>query len=205
MKKIICTLLGISLLGFASLCSAAPTAPTATAPDAAQKTAASSDSAPAIAKKGKIAVIYVNNAKLSYDNEVDSLFTANLTEKLGANYTLLSGQPYLDKMQQAGINNVADANTNDITTLFKSDAADYLVYAEVKTLALQTQPNSPATLSVPLKIIDLKNKKELYNKTLTETVANTAPDKTSDAKSLTLASLNDLLSKVDDGLKSAFN
>ncbi|WP_346354383.1 hypothetical protein [Azotosporobacter soli] len=205
MKKIIFTLLGISLLGFASLCSAAPAAPTTTTPDAMQKPAAASDSTAVPAKKGKIAVIYVNNAKLPYDNEVDSQFTANLTEKLGTNYTLLSGQTYLDKIQQAGITNLADANSSDIAALFKSDVADYLIYMEVKTLAMQTQPNSPATLSVPLKIIDLKNKKELYNKTLAETVSNPVPGKTSDAKALTLTSINNLLVKVDDGLKTAFN
>ena len=122
----------------------------------------------------KVAVLYINNAKTTYDNEVDQKVLGDLALALpAAKYTRVDGAPYLAKLQKMGMTDLSTAERSDIVDAFKGDDVDYCLYVEVQPFVARDKVTfftigKDITAVVPFKIIDLANNKYLYNGKFTE-------------------------------------
>ena len=122
----------------------------------------------------KVAVLYINNAKTTYDNEVDQKVLGDLALALPATkYTRVDGAPYLAKLQKMGMTDLSTAERSDIVDAFKGDDVDYCLYVEVQPFVARDKVTfftigKDITAVVPFKIIDLANNKYLYNGKFTE-------------------------------------
>jgi hypothetical protein len=122
----------------------------------------------------KVAVLYINNAKTTYDNEVDQKVLGDLALALpAAKYTRVDGAPYLAKLQKMGMTDLSTAERSDIVEAFKGDDVDYCLYVEVQPFVARDKVTvftigKDITAVVPFKIIDLANNKYLYNGKFTE-------------------------------------
>jgi hypothetical protein len=122
----------------------------------------------------KVAVLYINNAKTTYDNEVDQKVLGDLALALpAAKYTRVDGAPYLAKLQKMGMTDLSAAERSDIVEAFKGDDVDYCLYIEVQPFVARDKVTvftigKDITAVVPFKIIDLANNKYLYNGKFTE-------------------------------------
>lgn len=121
-----------------------------------------------------VAVLYVNNGKTTYDKEIDQSVLGNLAKCIPSNrYNYLSGESYLDKLGQMGITDISTAERGDIIDAFADSAVDYVVFVEVQPFVVRDKftlfsLGKDVSTVVPLKIIDLTNKKYLYNGKFTE-------------------------------------
>ena len=122
----------------------------------------------------RVAVLYVNNAKTTYDNEVDQKVLSDLALALPATkYTQVDGAPYLAKLQKMGMTDLSTAERSDIVDVFKGADVDYCLYVEVQPFVARDKVTvftigKDITAVVPFKIIDLANNKYLYNGKFTE-------------------------------------
>lgn len=121
-----------------------------------------------------VAVLYVNNGKTTYDKEIDQSVLGNLAKCIPSNrYNYLSGESYLAKLGQMGITDISTAERADIIDAFADSAVDYVVFVEVQPFVVRDKftlfsLGKDVSTVVPLKIIDLTNKKYLYNGKFTE-------------------------------------
>lgn len=128
-------------------------------------------SAPA-PEQSRVALLYINNTKSTYDNEIDKKMNDNFN-KLLSNYDVLPGNKYIDLLSKSGITDISTADRSDIIDALKDQDIDYLVYVELEPFirkekfTLFTQ-GIDMTATVPIKIIDMKNNKYLYNGKFTE-------------------------------------
>ncbi len=122
-----------------------------------------------LANMPKVAVLYVNNAKTTYDDEIDQLLLGNLAKCLpGDKYQYIDGTPYLERLNKIGIVDIATAERADIVGAFLGDDVDYVVFMELEPFIRKDKMTfftvgKEMTATLPLKIIDLLNNRYLYN------------------------------------------
>ena len=81
----------------------------------------------------KVAIIYINNAKSTYDAEVDNELFKYLNKSLPEDvYELVDGAPYAEKLNKLGYMDIADAERADIVDAFAGEGIDYCIYLEVQ-------------------------------------------------------------------------
>ena len=137
--------------------------------EAAQKPAAENSK-----KLPQVAVMYVNNAKTTYDDEVDKRVFKYLNQALPAEtYDLVDGTPYMEKLKQMGYEDVAAIERSDVLDAYAGSGIDYCVYLEVQPVIARDKITlftigKDITTTVPLKIIDLGTGKYVYNGKFTE-------------------------------------
>ena len=119
-------------------------------------------------KLPKVAVMYVNNAKTTYDDVVDREILKYLDTAIPANtYELVDGAPYMEKLAKIGFVDISSAERTDIVDAFAGDGVDYCIYLEVQPFVARDKVTfftigKDMTTSVPFKMIDLVNGKYLY-------------------------------------------
>lgn len=128
--------------------------------------------------KPVIATIYINNAKSTYDDEIMKKLTERFNSKL-AMYTIIPGEKYLQKLNKIGVTDITVAERSDIVQVFADEGIDYVVYAEVQPPILKEwmsffNVGISATVTIPVKMIDVKNNKYLYNGKFTEQADNSS-------------------------------
>lgn len=156
--------------------------------------------------KPVVATIYINNAKSTYDAEITKLITDRFNAKLSL-YELKSGNTYVEKLNKMGITDITTAERTDIVQVFAGDDVDYVVFAEVQPPILKSwvsffNMGVNATVTVPVKIIDIKNNKYLYNGKFTETADNSAVIGGVGTKAAVMKALEQILVKTDEVLTS---
>ena len=116
----------------------------------------------------KVAIIYINNAKSTYDAEVDNELFKYLNKSLPEDvYELVDGAPYAEKLNKLGYMDIADAERADIVDAFAGEGIDYCIYLEVQPFVARDKltfftVGKDITTAVPFKMIDLVNNKYLY-------------------------------------------
>jgi len=119
-------------------------------------------------KLPKVAVMYVNNAKTTYDDVVDREILKYLDTAIPANtFELVDGAPYMEKLAKIGFVDISSAERTDIVDAFAGDGVDYCIYLEVQPFVARDKVTfftvgKDMTTSVPFKMIDLVNGKYLY-------------------------------------------
>ena len=122
----------------------------------------------------KVAILYLNNAKTTYDNEVDQSVLGNLGKAIPeTKYNLIDGAPYLEKLSKMGIIDLSSAERGDIVDAFQGEGIDYCVFLEIQPFVARDKITfftlgKDITAVVPVKIIDLVNNRYLYNGKFTE-------------------------------------
>ena len=126
-------------------------------------------SAQKLANMPKVAVLYVNNAKTSYDDEIDQLLLGNLAKCIpSSKYQYIDGTPYLERLNKIGIVDLTTAERADIVEAFSGDDVDYVVFMEIEPFIRKDKltfftVGKEMTATLPLKVIDLLNNRYLYN------------------------------------------
>ena len=128
----------------------------------------------------KVAVMYVNNAKTTYDGDVDQSVKANLAKSISPDkYVTIEGAPYVEKLKKAGIVDIATAEKADIVDAFAGEDVDYVVFLEVQPFIARDKMTfftigKDITATVPFKLIDVVNGKYLYNGKFTEKMSDSS-------------------------------
>lgn len=121
-----------------------------------------------------VAVLYVNNAKTTYDRELDEAVLSNLVQALPASqYNYVDGAPYVEKLSKIGITDITTAERADILATFAGENIDYVVFVEIQPLVVRDKltlfsVGKDVSMVVPLKVIDLGGNRYLYNGKFTE-------------------------------------
>lgn len=80
-----------------------------------------------------VAVIYQNNAKTTYDAQVDQSILENFRRLLPpekCNY--IDGAVYLERLKKNGITDMSIAERTDITGVFEGENVDYIIFMELQ-------------------------------------------------------------------------
>lgn len=153
--------------------------------------------------KPVVALIVVNDARSTFDDEITQKITTRITAKLSGVYTVVPGEVSLKRLEKAGITDIATADKRELAKVLKCDNIDYAVYVEVEPLVRKERwtvfsHGMNITAVVPFKILDVKAAKYLYNGKFVELVA----DSTFVAlgignKSVALTAIDRVLDKIE--------
>jgi len=190
MKKILLCL--FALLFIANICFAAETNLTSDEPKAENK-------------KTTVALLYVNNAKATYDDELSSKMMANFNSLL-KNYTVIPGGRYIELLNKTGIADITTAERTDIVEVFKGENIDYVLFAELQPFVRKERITFftygiDITAIVPIKIIDLKGNKYLYNGKFTEFASDSSMIGGIGNKSVSITALDKVIEKMNAVIK----
>ena len=111
-------------------------------------------------------MLVINNiANTKYDDKLTKMMDESLHKKIDGIYNEMDSADYLTKF--AGHSN-ENATAQDMLDLIKDSGTDYFVYAELQPFVKKSNFNlvyydKAMTASFVLRIIDIKNCKELYN------------------------------------------
>ena len=142
----------------------------------------------------KVAVLYVNNAETTYNDEVDGVVLGNLEKCINDDkYIYINGEPYIEKLNKVGIVDITTAERADIVDAFEGEDVDYVVFIEVQPFIARDKVTfftvgKDITTTVPLKIIDLVNGKYLYKPLVTLFLPHPSPFLQSTTLSITILS-----------------
>ncbi|HWR38078.1 MAG TPA: hypothetical protein VN611_01140 [Patescibacteria group bacterium] len=158
-------------------------------------------------EKPAIAVLFVNNAKTTYDDELGKKITDNINSTLSSKYTLVPGKPFVEKLAKLGITDLSTAERNDISEAFKSESINFVIYIELQPVLIKSwesffNQGTAATVTLPLKVIDLSQNKYLYNGKFIEQADNSSIFGGVGTKAGALAALGKVLKSVDEVLVS---
>lgn len=150
----------------------------------------------------KVAIIYVNNAKSTYDAEVDKELFKYLNKSLPEDvYEIVDGAPYAEKLNKLGYMDIADAERADIVDAFAGEGIDYCLYLEVQPFVARDKMTfftvgKDITTAVPFKMIDLVNNKYLYVGKYTEKASDSTMIGGIGNKSVALKALDTVGQKI---------
>lgn len=122
--------------------------------------------------KVRVALLFVDNAKSTYDDEINKKMNENFDNIL-KEYKVIPGQRYVEMLNKIGISDITTAERSDIVEVFKGEDIDYVLYVELQPFVRKERITMfsygiDITAIVPVKIIDLKSNKYLYNGKFTE-------------------------------------
>ena len=150
----------------------------------------------------KVAVLYVNNAETTYNDEVDGGVLGNLEKCINDDkYIYINGEPYIEKLNKVGIVDITTAERADIVDAFEGEDVDYVVFIEVQPFIARDKVTfftvgKDITTTVPLKIIDLVNGKYLYNGKFTEKASDSTMIGGIGNKSVAMKALNKINEQI---------
>ncbi len=126
------------------------------------------------AQRPRVVVMYVNNAKSTYDAAVDKEIFKYINKALPADtYELMDGTPYVQKLNAQGYTDLSTAERADFMDAFAGSGIDYCIYLEITPFVARDKITlftigKDITTSVPFKIIDLSTGKYIYTGKFTE-------------------------------------
>ena len=150
----------------------------------------------------KVAVLYVNNAETTYNDEVAGVVLGNLEKCINDDkYIYINGEPYIEKLNKVGIVDITTAERADIVDAFEGEDVDYVVFIEVQPFIARDKVTfftvgKDITTTVPLKIIDLVNGKYLYNGKFTEKASDSTMIGGIGNKSVAMKALNKINEQI---------
>lgn len=128
----------------------------------------------------KVAIMYVNNAKTTYDADVDKELFKYLNKAIPEDtYELVDGSPYVEKLNKLGYMDISMAERADILDAFAGEDVDYCLYLEVQPFVARDKISfftvgKDITTSIPFKMINLGTGKYIFNGTFTEKASDSS-------------------------------
>ncbi len=127
-----------------------------------------------IALLPRVGVVYVNDAQTTYNKRIDKFVLENLHECINSdNYQYIDGLTFIDKLIDFGLEDLATAERADIIEALADENLDYFVYLEIEPITTKSKATvfskgKSAIVNAPIKIIDMKRNRTLYNGEITE-------------------------------------
>jgi len=152
--------------------------------------------------KPVVVTIYINNAKSTYDDEITKKLADRFNAKL-TSYDIHSGEKFIEKLNKMGVTDITSAERADIVGAFNGESVDYVVYAEVQPPIINSWRSMfnigiKATVTIPVKILDIKNNKYLYNGKFTDQADNSTMFGGVGTKAAVLSAMDLVLVKTDE-------
>lgn len=160
------------------------------------------------ADKPRVAVMYINNAKTTYDKEIDEKVLSNLVQAINPQkYVYVEGTPYLEKLKKMGIVDLTTAERADVVEVFEGEDIDYAVMLEINPFTRKEKVTFftygiDVTAVVPFRVIDLVNNKYLYNGRFDEKASDSTPFGSIGNKSVAMKALKKINEQVNAVLGS---
>ncbi len=131
-------------------------------------TAVAAPVAAAERQKASVAVVFINNARTTYDDELNAKINAWFGTKVDGIYKVVAGEPFKTKMEKLGLATISESEKADLLTVFEGEDIDYAVLAELQPFIRKQRLTffiygKDMTATMYLKILDLRNGKYLYN------------------------------------------
>ena len=157
-------------------------------------------------EKPIVATIYINNANSTYDAEI----TQKLTDRFNAKLTMYNIQPgnkYIERLNKMGITDITTAERADLVQAFSGENIDYVVFAEVQPPILKHWMSMfnvgvNATVTIPVKIIDIKKNVYLYNGKFTKNADNSAVLGNVGTKAAVMKAMDQIFVQTDEMLST---
>ena len=134
----------------------------------------------AVPQLPRIAIMYVDNAKSTYDDAVDRTIFKYLNKALPANiYELIDGAPYIEMLSKLGYADLSTVERADFVDVFSGEDIDYCIYLEVQPFVSKDKLTfftigKDITTAVPFKIINLKSGRYIYTGKFTEKASDSS-------------------------------
>ncbi|WP_462332417.1 hypothetical protein [Schwartzia sp. (in: firmicutes)] len=125
-------------------------------------------SAAMAAEMPRVAIVYVNNAKTTYDDVLDDCILKNLNESLSKNFAVSRSDAVLKKLADSGMTDLAMAERRDIMDAVAGEGFDYIIclslepFQRKEKFSFFTQ-GIEIIATAPFKVIDVKGDRYLYN------------------------------------------
>ena len=125
-------------------------------------------SAAMAAEMPRVAIVYVNNAKTTYDDALDDCILKNLNESLSKNFAVSRSDAVLKKLADSGMTDLAMAERRDIMDAVAGEGFDYIIclslepFQRKEKFSFFTQ-GIEIIATAPFKVIDVKGDRYLYN------------------------------------------
>lgn len=119
--------------------------------------------------KPRVAVLYLNNGKTKFDEEIDQKALSNLAKCISPDkYEYIDGKPYIEALNKMGVVDISTAERTDIVDALAGQDIDYVVFMEIQPFVRKEKVHFfnyglEFTTQIPFKIIDVVNNKYKYN------------------------------------------
>ena len=154
----------------------------------------------------RVAVVYVNNAKTTYDAELDDCVLTNLNGALAKHFEVAKNDAALQKLASAGMTDLSMAERRDIIDALSGEGFDYIICLSVEPFVRKEKfsvftQGIEMTATVPFKLIDVKGDRYLYNGKFVEMQSDSTWIGSVGNKSVAIEALQ----KVNKGINKVIN
>ena len=121
----------------------------------------------------KVAVMYVNNSQASYYKAIDKEIMKNFKVILNPYiYQFIDGTPYMKQLAEMGIEDLTTAERADILDAYEGSDIDYVIFLQIEPMWRKDKVTTfskgkEMTAVASFKMLDIKNRKALYNGRIT--------------------------------------
>ena len=121
----------------------------------------------------KVAVMYVNNSQADYYKAIDKEIMKNFKVILNPYiYQFIDGTPYMKQLAEMGIEDLTTAERADILDAYEGSDIDYVIFLQIEPMLRKDKVSTfskgkEMTATAPFKMLDIKNRKALYNGRIT--------------------------------------
>lgn len=128
--------------------------------------ACEAEAAKSLRQKSSVLLVFNNIAGTRYDEKLTQIALEKLQKKIEGIYLEIDAEPYDENFKEKSFEKASFA---ELTAQVDGCGADYFVYTELQPITKETHFNfiyfdKNVETGLVLRIVDLKNDKELYNK-----------------------------------------
>ena len=128
--------------------------------------ACEAEAAKSLRQKSSVLLVFNNIAGTRYDEKLTQIALEKLQKKIEGIYLEIDAEPYGENFKEKAFEKASFA---ELTAQVDGCGADYFVYTELQPITKETHFNfiyfdKNVETGLVLRIVDLKNDKELYNK-----------------------------------------
>jgi len=153
----------------------------------------------AFAAAPRVGVLYMNNARTTYDEAMDKKLLKNVKKVLSPKYEYVRADE--ERLRDMGMTDLAMAERRDIIDAFRDERFDYILCLSVEPLVRRERfsvftQGIDITVTVPLKLIRVADDRYLYNGKLVEKQSDSTIIGSVGNKSVTLKALDKINKSV---------
>ncbi|HWR38683.1 MAG TPA: hypothetical protein VN611_04215, partial [Patescibacteria group bacterium] len=168
--------------------------------------------APAVeTPKPQAVILMVNHAKTTYDNDLGHKLSQYLEKTLRKQYQLIPAKQIQPTLQKVGIIDISTAERADIIAALRNERIngqpiDIVLCIEIEPVIVQEwssllNSGHKATLSIPLRVIDLAGDRYLYNAKLVEQADNSSMWGGTGGRDAVFSALDKILKQINNIVK----